>query len=364
MPRSRLPSLVLVVGAAALVVAPWLCGGGLWRSLVGDGRLEDRLRAQLPLRPAALRTWNTLRFRLAGTPPPTVVQGADGWWYYRSESAGDGHSLDDWEGAAPAAEAELAAAAAAIRARMAALAQRGATYLAVLTPDKHLVHPEHLPASLRRAATPRRAEALTQRLTPGGVLDLAPVLAAAATDGRTLYPRTDSHWHDGGAYLAYVALHHRLVGSGLRVGPVLPRDAFAVGTMPWAGDIARLVRAGLPDEMVEAWSPLADLPARRWDGRPLAPARRPLQSDIWSAWREGPDGVREAVLTVDDPSLPTAVVFHDSFMPALLPYLAQHFRRVRCVWHHWHQAVVDAERPDVVLQLIVARNAVYFGRGE
>jgi hypothetical protein len=66
---------------------------------------------------------------------------------------------------------------------------------------------------------------------------------------------------------------------------------------------------------------------------------------------------RERVLKLEtgDESLPTAVVFHDSFMHAAMPVFAEQFRRV--VFAHTDglidEQLVALERPDMVISLML-----------
>ena len=61
------------------------------------------------------------------------------------------------------------------------------------------------------------------------------------------------------------------------------------------------------------------------------------------------------VSAIDDPSLPRAVVFHDSFGTALIPLLAEHFSRAYFVRGGFNPAVVKRENPDVVIQIMCER---------
>ena len=59
---------------------------------------------------------------------------------------------------------------------------------------------------------------------------------------------------------------------------------------------------------------------------------------------------------VHDPSLPTAVVFHDSFGWELRPFLAEHFRRIDCYWtSDFFAAPLAQQKPDYVIQVVVER---------
>jgi alginate O-acetyltransferase complex protein AlgJ len=67
------------------------------------------------------------------------------------------------------------------------------------------------------------------------------------------------------------------------------------------------------------------------------------------------------VTVIDDPSLPRAVIFRDSFVSPLVPFLSEHFSRAVYLWQNDFDAgVVETEHPDVVIQEIVGRHLYNF----
>ena len=61
-------------------------------------------------------------------------------------------------------------------------------------------------------------------------------------------------------------------------------------------------------------------------------------------------------LGTGDASLPSAVMFRDSFANALIPFLSESFERIVYVWHPDVNAhVVELERADVVIQEVAER---------
>ena len=57
-----------------------------------------------------------------------------------------------------------------------------------------------------------------------------------------------------------------------------------------------------------------------------------------------------------DAGLPRAVLFRDSFAAQLIPFLAEHFERMICIWDNdFDRAIVEHERPAVVIQEVVER---------
>jgi len=67
------------------------------------------------------------------------------------------------------------------------------------------------------------------------------------------------------------------------------------------------------------------------------------------------------ITEIDDPSLPRAVIFRDSFVSQLVPFLSEHFSRAVYLWQNDFDAgVVAKEHPDVVIQEIVGRHLYNF----
>jgi len=66
---------------------------------------------------------------------------------------------------------------------------------------------------------------------------------------------------------------------------------------------------------------------------------------------------RQKVVTeCSDGEIPKAVIFRDSFGEALMPWLAQHFRRAVFVWSdEIVPEVIEQEQPDVVIQEFIER---------
>jgi len=58
----------------------------------------------------------------------------------------------------------------------------------------------------------------------------------------------------------------------------------------------------------------------------------------------------------DDAKLPRAVMFRDSYATHLIPFLSEYFQRIVYVWrYHFDRALIERERPDVVIEEMVER---------
>jgi len=160
----------------------------------------------------------------------------------------------------------------------------------------------------------------------------------AAKAGERLYHRTDTHWNDRGAWVAYAAIVRAL---GV-AGEPAPRASFDAPSVPVPGlDLAGML--GLTGALTEDDLPLRPRVPRR--ARIVEPAR--------------PDArLMDARLVTEQPdrSRPRAVVFRDSFGSALIPFLSEHFSRAVYLWqYNMDPEVVLAEHPHVVIQEWVGR---------
>jgi hypothetical protein len=169
------------------------------------------------------------------------------------------------------------------------------------------------------------------------VLDLRPALLTAKA-GERLYHRTDTHWNDRGAYVAYAAI----VGALGVAGAPAPRASFDAPAVAVPGlDLAGML--GVTGALTEEDLPLRPRTPRR--ARIVEPSR--------------PDSrLMDARLVTEqtDRSRPRAVVFRDSFGSALIPFLSEHFSRAVYLWqYNVDPEVVRAEHADVVIQEWVGR---------
>jgi hypothetical protein len=311
-----------------------------WPHAFGDYFSDHfALRAQLiDWRSSALWHW-------AHTAPfDTVIAGTNDWLFY----ADDG-GLRDWVQADPFPVEELETWRQTLLKRRAFLARRGIPYLFVIVPDKQMVYPEFMPGSLRRLREDYRADQLLAYMRAHApdveILDLRPAVIGAR--GRELlYHRYDTHWNDRGALVAYQAIVRRLQGWFPSMTPLARADFDTDARVP-SGDKTTLL--GLTDPGKQS---MPGLVLRRGPGyHVVAPAH--------------PDPYGEdPILIVEhrDQTLPTAMVFRDSFGARLIPLLSEHFRHVEYYWQNeLAYDEIARQHPDVVIQEFVARHFFTYG---
>ena len=272
-----------------------------------------------------------------------VCIGKKGWLFYTVEPTGA-----DYQIMKPFTEAELLRWRRMLEARRDWLAARGIPYVFLVAPDKQSVYPEVLPRVLRCRSRPQtRLEQLVKYLEAHSdvrLLDVRKPLQAAKARDR-VFLLTDSHWNDRGAFIAYQSLVERL-NRWFPEMRALPPEAFAEFCHKGkGGDLARML--GLEDRLPEEEIGLA----------PRVPLHAHLVDPGFQVPSLPPE-MQPVVMEGANPRLPRAVVFRDSFAGRLVPFLSEHFRRAVYLWQELYQfdaALVERERPDVVIQEIAER---------
>lgn len=300
------------------------------------GQFKYYLADHFGFRNLLIRAHGLLMVRGLGvTSNPAVILGKDGWLYL----ANDG-SLEDWRNLDPFKLHDLEQWRELLEARHRYCADRHIAYLFVVAPSKYDVYPEYMPDALTRVGDESRLDQLLKYLhhvgSPVRVLDLrGPLREAKQSGGVRLFQKTDTHWNDRGAWIAYRAMLDEVGRMGLSPAVLSPGDFEPVTVARPGMDLAGLL--GLNEYYRE----------ESLDLRPKVPLVLPHvnQNDVQP-------------ITIDRPGvrLPRVVMFRDSFMTTVLPFVAQSFGRGVYFWEDgFNPTVVEAEKPDLVIQEIAQR---------
>ena len=281
-------------------------------------------------------------FWLGVSPSAAVIVGRDGWFFYADDKAvEDDANVELLDDAALANWRE-----AVLRARN-WLRARGIGYVFTIAPDKHVLYREAVPPTITRIHDMSRADQLFAALRDTGLaIDTRPALFEAKQRER-IYHKTDTHWNDRGALIAYQQIINAVRARVPSTPAAWTRHDFeAVERTTEGMDLAGMM--GLTRVLRE--NDLALVPIRPRRARVVEPAGGHEMDE------EG-----RLVTEIDDPSLPRAVIFRDSFVSRLVPFLSEHFSRAVYLWQNdFDAAEVEKERADVVIQEIVGRHLYNF----
>jgi hypothetical protein len=289
-------------------------------------------------------SWVKYKFGISVS--PVVMVGRDGW-LFAPGSPGD---IDDYRGVARPDKKQLGRLREVLTQRNDFVRSLGGRFVYVIGPMGETLYNEFLPPQYRQVGNRRRATIALEELRDSGVemLYLTPAVARAKNRGRVFY-KYESHWNRLGSYvgslevISHLSQHH----------PAMKKTLARVSDF----DLVH----GPP--VKNMWN--TDRNYGSYLGVTLLePDPEPVPKGGWTARMEtrryGKYGAD--VFTKDDPSLPTLVMFGDSFMQGMRKVMAENFRRAVFL-NPWLVAtyplpetftdfpaeVLEAEKPDVVI---------------
>lgn len=281
-------------------------------------------------------------FGLKVSPVSTVLRGKDGWLFY----ADDG-GLDDYTNERPLPPGEIENWRRTILRERDWCRAQGIGYIFTVPPDKDAIYPEYFVDTIKQLSPVSRTDQLmTATLDTGVVVDVRQAILAGKSKER-LYHRTDTHWNQRGAFLAYQQIIQAVAVQVPSVGPPLQRDDFESTSRSVPGlDLAGMM--GLKRSLQE-------------EDLRLTPKRKHRYVVVEPPGGYATAGEGRIVTEIPGSTLPRAVMFRDSYTSYLAPFLSEHFSRIVYLWQNdFDYEQVLKEHPDVVLHEIVGRHLYEF----
>ena len=137
-------------------------------------------------------------FWLGVSPSAAVIAGHDGWFFYADDKA-----VEDYANAELLDDAAIANWREAVLRARNWLQARRIGYVFTIAPDKPVLYGEDVPSTITRIHDTSRADQLFVALQDTGLaIDPRPALFEAKPRER-IYQKTDTHWNDRGALIAY-----------------------------------------------------------------------------------------------------------------------------------------------------------------
>ncbi|MGO8879982.1 MAG: alginate O-acetyltransferase AlgX-related protein [Desulfomonilaceae bacterium] len=298
------------------------------------------------LRETLIRFYNYLKLICFHVSPSLkVILGKEGWLFYAGES---NEARDYYRAVKPFTKEMLLRWEMGLVNRQRWLNEQGILYFVVFFPNKETLYEEFMPATINKVHSHTRLDQLIDHIShyapEVNILDVRLALSKAKGFDQ-IYLATDSHWNDVGAFSAY----SELLGSIAQWYPdcrPLSSSSFKKEKelLPCGGDLARMLQVGC--YFREEAATLHPLKQRRAEVKDLESKR--------VSTRNG----RALVTEVANSSFPTAVMFRDSFTNALVPLLSEHFSRICYVERHFDSKIVEAEKPNLVIEAFVERSLV------
>lgn len=231
------------------------------------------------------------------------------------------------------------------------LAKRSIVYIVYIAREKSIIYPEHLPDSLQRHPPTDLVPGLLARLKQTNVRVVDPyiqLIAAKPTAIHPLYLVNDTHWSGTGMYVGYRPLADELERA---VPGYRAKSETAFNLLPYIRMEFDLTTAiGLkPGDKTE--------PTVHCD-EPNNPSMVVPHDDVTSLLISGGRPLTDLtpLRTLCPTATPRGVMLHDSFGVDFRQMFASDFQRLTAAGTYgFPTALIEAEKPHVVIQLFVDR---------
>ena len=279
-----------------------------------------------------IEIYNNLRLALGDRVFPNVIVGNNGWMFY----SGD-RSIDEYQNSNPYSETELADLQSRLDNLQGQFQQDGITLWVVIAPDKSSIYPEYMPDQITEISGKSRLDQFVAYMHDHGktpVIDLRSALIEASKTEQVYY-KTNTHWNALGVYIAYRIILSSLIQTypGLVAHPLSDFTEIHAGLI--THDIPRII--GTPNIKEDYWE--------------LRPTFTPGTTE-----NEIPlsDGTVVRISRNQDQNLPVTLIFHDSFLVSVLPFLEPSFGYTVSIPRTsipgiWNLDWVDQVQPSIVI---------------
>jgi hypothetical protein len=217
----------------------------------------------------------------------------------------------------------------------------GGEYFLLMPPSKQTIYPEDVPFEYRKTWNPDSTMLsqlmrflMVDTLLVQHVCDPRAVLIdVSKTSKDRLYFDSDIHWNGIGAYYGYQSFFNLISRKVSELKPFGRNELIVESRIDNEGDLARLL-------MMQD-----DLPRLNYY---FSPINGPTfnQVEIESDYK-----LPVYRTTIDDSSLPKALVFRDSYCQDMMQFVALHFSDALFVWdQEFDVELIKEQQPDIVIQ--------------
>jgi len=279
-----------------------------------------------------IRAITNLRVAIGDRIFANAIIGKDGWLFQTSERV-----VQDYQNDIPFTEKQLAELQQNLDEIAAIFQKQGTSLLIVVAPNKSSIYPDYMPSELQLMRPQSRFDQVVQYLRQHGqtqILDLRPELIANRKEQQVYY-KTDSHWTEYGAYIAYREILNALQPAHPELIPRALSDFKPVSMGLVSMDLAGLIGSVSIKEEKIVLTPLVETKTT-WHNLQLDDGR-------WITMTWNPNE-----------NLPKAVIYYDSFLYPIIPWFNDHFSQITFIPHYankstWNLSWVSQEKADVVI---------------
>ncbi len=266
-------------------------------------------------------------YLLNNSPVPYVIRGKDGWLFFYSEKRTPEYiTIRDWMGLAANSQEDLEKIKNSLESQRNYLRGMGIQYAILIAPNKETIYPEFLPDIIKRVLPATRLDQIISYLKNTSdihIIDIRKDLMEAKKK-YPVYFKTDTHWNEYGALVAYSRLKQYIAQLFPFIG-LFSYNEYTISSITgktFRSDLSRLML--LPQYFI--------------DHNVIVEHKNISKLQ-------------------DKKKIKKVLFFHDSFGDSLSGYLKNDFEDIRDL--HWgngfNKSIIEKERPGIVILEIVER---------
>lgn len=233
----------------------------------------------------------------------------------------------------------------------------------MIVPSPASTYPETMPKSYTPNNGPSRLEQVTEAITNAGikVIDLRDAFAEHKNDEYKLYWKTDSHWSEYGAYIAYKELFDYI---SVKHPESAPRDFDEFiwkEDFYYGGDMAHYLEYYGSNGYNDSNTPMREYNVLRVPGFEMPSAIASIDRYVSDMRLTYNTRTVQNARNIDTkrPELPSAIVMRDSYSTQMYDILAERFDKTwyKGMWDFgFSENEIKQKQPDYIIYIIVERN--------
>ncbi len=287
-----------------------------------------------------INSFTELKLKLGDQVFLQTVVGKQGWWEFTNDN-----NLDDYQNVMTIPPSGLKVTQQKLKKLYQKLREKNITLIFFIAPNKATIYPDRVPNEIQKIGPQSNLDAFTAYVKKNGppvLLDLRPALM----DGRKkwgVYYKTDTHWNNYGGFVAYTEIIKELSKTYPQLSPKSISDFIIKPSKPEIQPITHIAGAISVLEPHTLFIPKdkgIEIEWATFSNEQFAPVK---------------------VSTTSNTTLPTLLMYMDSFGPYMESFLPFNFRKATFIRHNskYKDTVslkaIDIIDPDVVIIEVVER---------
>jgi len=302
---------------------------------------ENFINDQMPVRNLLFRLFRDIKVHLFNTSPlpDRVVIGKNGWFFIGNANS---DAISEAKGLLRFTDFELSRCVDNLKAVNTSLRNKGTRFYFTIAPGKTTVYGKYLPIISSKGPTKAQQleEALRQTDVPFIHIKEHPHLYS----GLQLYYKTDSHWNKAGAFLAYQSIIEQIRKDFQDVLMLSLNDFSIDSVLVKNRDLVKILQMEVP-EYTYIFRPGFEVTAvKQMKKRYHVPEAYLFDKKNYET------------RFINRKEKYKVLVFGDSFMVDLFPFLVHSFGESICIRGRIDKGIIDNEQPDLVIFETVERD--------